>query len=148
MEMAPVVFQFTVDNLKMKISSCHTILQVIFLSFFFNTFFKMMIMIIQNQPQEHNQLKCGKSPFSWDCLPGVLFFLIQWRVSRMKSFQTMRLKFALFCGFQSIVACFKDSSAFLFQCHQLNQIKKRYYLKSRLVCAKLNRYNLQNFNFN
>ena len=35
MEMAPAVFQFTVDNLKMKISSCHTILQVIFLSFFF-----------------------------------------------------------------------------------------------------------------
>ena len=34
MEMAPAVFQFTVDNLKMKISSCHTILQVIFLSFF------------------------------------------------------------------------------------------------------------------
>ena len=43
MEMAPAVFQFTVDNLKMKISSCHTILQVIFLSFFLSFFFLLNI---------------------------------------------------------------------------------------------------------
>lgn len=57
MEMAPAVFQFTVDNLKMKISSCHTILQVIFLSFFF--FFYLIHFHFQDDDNDYLEPATG-----------------------------------------------------------------------------------------
>ena len=110
MEMAPAVFQFTVDNLKMKISSCHTILQVIFLSFF------LFFYLIHFQDDDNDYLepataqwaKMRKIPmntfinihFGTVCLDNYYFFKYSgatWKISKNVDILAFETNCALSC---------------------------------------------------